>query len=139
VRVVGSEEARDARALRVCDKSHDKDPQEAARCKANYRANRQHAAQHGLVPDSAAQHEAPTPKMMQKVRAITAAAVETDRAASAASAPAAPEAALSDPQAGATAPEAEDAFNPLSIVRGLSPILLIVATFLVIKRQRGKG
>ena len=49
VRVVGSDEARDARAYRVCVQSHDKDPAEAARCKTAYRQNRDKAAQDGLT------------------------------------------------------------------------------------------
>jgi len=40
VRVVGSPQAVEARALRVCDVSHAADKEEAERCKASYRANK---------------------------------------------------------------------------------------------------
>src|ERR1700682_327371 len=49
VRVVGSEEAKDARALRVCAVSHALDPVENERCKSSYLANKQKAAQDGVV------------------------------------------------------------------------------------------
>ena len=81
VRVVGSEEARDARAYRVCETSNARDPEEVARCKSTYKANKDRSAQSGYAPNSAPQAQAqPTAEDLQRVRAIAAAAVERDKA-----------------------------------------------------------
>jgi len=50
VRVVGSPQAVEARALRVCDVSHAADKEEAERCKASYRANKAKATQTASSP-----------------------------------------------------------------------------------------
>ena len=82
VRVVGSEDAKDARALRVCETSNPRDPEEVARCKSTYTANKHAATQSGYVPNVAAQPKAPpTAEEIKRVKAIAAAAVERDRAA----------------------------------------------------------
>jgi len=92
VRVVGSTEARDARALRVCEVSHKDDHEETERCKATYRANKEKAAQDGVIANApAAAQEPPSPEMMHRVKVISAAAVEAKRAAAQAAAPPAEE------------------------------------------------
>ena len=99
VRVVGSDEARDARAYRVCETSNPRDYEEVARCKSTYKANKDRSAQSGYVPNATPQQRAaPTAEELQRVRAIASSAVENDKAAAregsqtaAASAAAAPE------------------------------------------------
>ena len=82
VRVVGSAEATVARALRVCEVSHEKDREEIERCKAAYHVNKEKAARDGVIPNAPAVPQMPpSPEMMQRVKAITAAAVEQQRAA----------------------------------------------------------
>jgi len=82
VRVVGSPEAVEARALRVCDVSHAADREEAERCKASYKANKVRAAAEGVVANAPAAPQAPpSEEVMRRVKAITTAAVEAERAA----------------------------------------------------------
>jgi hypothetical protein len=82
VRVVGSPEAAEARALRVCDVSHAADKEEAQRCKASYMANKVKAAQDGLTANATATPQAPpSEEVMRRVKAIGTAAVEEQRAA----------------------------------------------------------
>jgi hypothetical protein len=84
VRVVGSPEARDARALRVCEVSNGADREEADRCKAAYHANKEKAAQETLAASSpAAALPPPSAEVMRRVKAITTAAIEEKRAAEA--------------------------------------------------------
>ncbi len=93
VRVVGSEEARDARAYRICETSNARDPEEVARCKSTYKANKDRSAQSGYVPNANGQkHAAPTVEELQRVRAIASAAVENDKAVAREAAQAAAEA-----------------------------------------------
>ena len=88
VRVVGSAEARDARALRICEVSHAQDQGEIDRCKSAYRTNKEKAAQDGVVSDAPATAQAPpSEEMMRRVKVITAAAVEANRSAALAAAP----------------------------------------------------
>ena len=92
VRVVGSPEAVEARALRVCDMSHAADKEEAERCKATYKSNKARAAADGVVADAPATPQAPpSEEVMRRVKAITTAAVEAERAATKAGKPAAAE------------------------------------------------
>ena len=135
VRVVGSDEARDARALRLCQTSHARDPDEAARCKSAYKANKERAAQDGYVPHAAAHAPAPaSPEVMQKVRAIAAAAVERDRAAASAARAAAP--AEPEPELEA-APVAQDEFwSPMTIVGTMSACALMLAIAATVARRR---
>jgi hypothetical protein len=82
VRVVGSPEATEARALRVCEVSHEKDREEIERCKAAYHVNKEQATRDGVVPNGlAVAQAAPSPEMMKRVKAISAAAVEKEREA----------------------------------------------------------
>ena len=82
VRVVGSPEARDARALRVCEVSNGTDREEAQRCKATYVANKEKAAQEALAANSpAAALPPPSAEVMRRVKAITTAAIEEKQAA----------------------------------------------------------
>ena len=82
VRVVGSPEAKDARALRICAVSNAQDPVEIERCKAAYQANKAKAVQDGGDPNAPAVAQAPpSAEVMRNVKAITAAAVEANRAA----------------------------------------------------------
>jgi len=81
VRVVGSPEAVEARALRVCDVSHAADKEEAERCKSNYKANKLKAAQDGVAANAPAAPQAPpSDEVMRRVKAIGTAAVEDQRA-----------------------------------------------------------
>ncbi|HET7033554.1 MAG TPA: hypothetical protein VFJ48_10550 [Casimicrobiaceae bacterium] len=81
VRVVGSDEARDARAYRVCETSNPRDPEEVARCKSTYKANKDRSAQSGYVPNAVQQKQAaPTAEDLERVRAIASVAVENDKA-----------------------------------------------------------
>jgi len=82
VRVVGSEEARDARAYRICETSNVRDPEDIARCKSTYKANKDRSTQSGYVPNANGQKQAAaTAEELQRVRAIASAAVENDKAA----------------------------------------------------------
>ena len=82
VRVVGSPQAVEARALRVCDVSHAADKEEAERCKASYRANKAKATQDGVVANAPATPQAPpSEEIMRRVKAIGTAAVEEQQAA----------------------------------------------------------
>lgn len=138
VRVVGSEEARDARAFRVCETANARDPEEVARCKSTYKANKDRSAQSGYVPNKVGQQQAaPTAEEMQRVRAITAVAVENDKArvreaaagvAVAASAPAAPE-----PE---PTPEPEEPEGPSALVIVLSLVAAGGGTFAFLQRRR---
>lgn len=86
VRVVGSPEARDARALRVCETSHPTDLAERERCKATYQANKEKAVREAAgVPT--ADPSATSPEVMRRVKAITTAAVEERRATAGVAAP----------------------------------------------------
>jgi len=82
VRVVGSPEAKDARAYRFCATSYAADPAEVARCKAAYDANKTRLTHSGTsASPGSPEPEQVSPEMMRKVKAITSAAVEHDRAA----------------------------------------------------------
>lgn len=82
VSIVGSPEARDARALRVCEMSNGTDREEAQRCKAVYVANKEKAAQEALAANSpAATLPPPSAEVMRRVKAITTAATEEKQAA----------------------------------------------------------
>lgn len=98
VRVVGSAEAKDARALRVCEVSHQPNLDEIERCKRAYYANKEKAARdiaatHALVTAQAAA----SPETMRVVKAISSASVEDTRVLAASPAPAeAPRPAVAD-------------------------------------------
>ena len=135
VRVVGSEEARDARAFRVCEMSHEGDSHEATRCKAAYKANRARAAQDGLVPNAAAQPATPMPEdVMQKVRVITEVAVEQDRDAATEPPLAAPSAPMP-----AAVDEPRAFWTPTTVVGVLCAIMLMVAMAAKLGRRRQMG
>ncbi len=71
----GRAEARDARALHVCEVSHATDHVEIERCKATYQTNKEKAAREGVaVKEPAAQQDVPSPEVMRRVKAITSAA-----------------------------------------------------------------
>jgi hypothetical protein len=135
VRVVGSEDARDARAYHVCETSNQRDPEEVARCKSTYKGNKDRSAQSGYVPDAGQKKQAaPTAEDLQRVRAIASAAVENDKAAAreailtaAASSPAAPEREI--------VPEEPEGPPVLAIV--LSLVAIGGGTFAVLQRRRG--
>lgn len=92
VRVVGSPEAVEARALRVCDVSHAADKEEAERCKETYKTNKVKAAADGVVANAPATPQAPpSEEVMRRVKAITTAAVEAERTTTTAAKPAAAE------------------------------------------------
>jgi hypothetical protein len=118
VRVVGSAEARDARALRVCETSNGSDREEAERCKTAYRENKQKAAQETLAASSpAGAVPPPSAEVMRRVKAITSAAVE-ERAAVQSEAPAVEEPA---------AAQVQDQSESSSFLSTTSLVLLIVA------------
>ena len=89
MRVVGSAEARDVRAQRVCEDSYANDPTGIEHCTSAYRAIKDKPAQGSLVANSPASPAVTlSPEMMRKVKAIASAAVEQNSAASGEAAPA---------------------------------------------------
>lgn len=143
VRVVGSDEARDARAYRVCETSNG-NPEEVARCKSTYKANKDRSARSGYVPNSAPESQAQAQvnaEDLQRVRAIAAAAVEGDQAASApavaASAAAAP-AAEGTPRPGiAPPPPEESGRSTLVMALVLGAVLVGAGAYFARRRQGG--
>ena len=139
VRVVGSEEARDARAYRVCDISHERDRAEAARCKSAYRSNKEKAAQGGYVLNGTAQATAaPPPEVLQRVRAIAEAAVEHDRdeAAATTTEPAETPAEL---ELQLVPAEPQEFWSPMTVVGTLSLCMLVFAFTAIIARRKRAG
>lgn len=134
-RVVGSEEARDARAYRVCATSNPRDPEEVARCKDTYKTNKDRSAQSGYVPNAVPQAQAqPTAEDLQRVRTIAAAAVERDKAvAVAARAVAAP--ADADPE---PTPEPEET-GPSTLVIALFLVGILLGGAAFVQRRRQSG
>jgi len=131
VRVVGSEEARDARAYRVCATSNPRDPEEVARCKNTYKTNKDRSAQSGYVPNAAPQAQAqPTAEDLQRVRAIAAAAVERDKAIAVAAVAAAP-----DPE---PTPEPEET-GPSTLVVALFLVGILLGAAVFVQRRRQSG
>lgn len=83
VRIVGSEEAKDARAYHFCATSHDRDRAEAERCRQAYEENKK-AAKSALQSAPSTGAQAPlSPEMMQRVKSIASIGVETNPAAQA--------------------------------------------------------
>jgi hypothetical protein len=114
VKVVGSDEAKEARAFRFCQTSFEKDPAEAARCKAAYQENRRKAASDGLVTGAPAAPQTPLPpEVLQRVRNIATAGAERDRVA-----PLDPAVATGHPVAGGPDPVVAE-FAP--VARAASP------------------
>ena len=96
VKIVGSGEAKDARALRVCEVSLQPNLGEIERCKGAYRANKEKAARDIAATNAlAAAQAAVSPETMRVVKAITSAAVEGAQPATAV--PASPEARQDSP------------------------------------------
>jgi hypothetical protein len=135
VRVVDSDEARDARAYHVCQMSNGGDPAESARCKAAYDANRERALRAGFVPRAAAQSPSPAPlDVTQNVSSVAAAPVEPDRAKASAPAPAAPKPELTP------AVNVQDGFwSPRTIVGTLSVAAMIAAAAATFARRKRTG
>ena len=134
VRVVGSDEARDARAYRVCETGNARDPEEVARCKSTYKANKDRSAQSGYAPNSGPQAQAqPTAEDLQRLRAIAAAAVEHDKADAAA--PAAPrvQSGVPDPET----PSPEEAESSTLVIALIACVLIGGGIFLARRRQGG--
>jgi hypothetical protein len=130
VRVVGSEEAKDARAVHFCETSHAKDPIEAKRCKDAYFANKDEAEQAGFRGNAAGAQPivataTPEPKKVDKaaeIAAMTRALIAPDPEEPAAAAAPAPE-----PVPPAPAPPPPSSFSAGGIIVGLSVLLLLVA------------
>jgi len=129
IRVVGSDEAKDARAIYYCSISHGKDPAEATRCKEAYFANKAEAEQEGFRarqadPSAAAAPAAapPAPKRDKdaEIAALTRALKALDQEESTPAAAAPPEPA----PAPAPPPSSVSASN---ILLGLGIILLLAA------------
>jgi hypothetical protein len=126
VRLVGSEEARDARAAHFCDSSHDTDRAAATRCKEAYLANKSKAEQEGLrgspsnLPPVLAP-AAPQPDQATAIAAVTRAlkAPDPDEPA----APAAPTAETTP----APPPAPASGFSAGNITLGLAIVLLLAA------------
>jgi len=135
VRVVGSPEAKDARALRMCEVSHEKDREEVDRCKVSYRANKEKAAQDGVVSGgSAAAQAPPSAEMMRRVKVITAAAVEAERAAALAAAPPA-----GDPEPEAPSPGAESESSSVPTIGALLLIAALGYGFTVARKRQAES
>lgn len=86
IRVVGSDEAKDARAIYYCNVSHAKNPAEATRCKETYFANKSEAEQEGFRAkmksgpgDAAAAAPAPKRDKDAEIAALTRALKTLDR------------------------------------------------------------
>jgi len=119
VRAVGSPEAKDARALRICEVSHEQDREEVDRCKISYRTNKEKAAQDGVVSDASGAQAPPSAEMMRRVKVIAATAVEAERAAALTAAPPANE---GEPQTPSPSAEPES-----SSVTKIGLALLLIA------------
>jgi len=136
VRVVGSDEARDARAFRVCETSNPGDSAEVARCKNTYKSNRDRSAQSGYVPNMVPQQQAvPSAEELHRVRTIASLAVENDKAtATRGVAAAAPEEAVHH-----AAPPSEEPGgpSPLMVVLGLVAAGGGAAAFVARRKQGG--
>jgi len=136
VRVVGSEEARDARAYRICETNHARDPEEVARCKGMYKANKDRAVQSGYVPDKGGQQQAaPTAEELQRVRAIASVAVESDKARVREAAQANAVAVAAPPEPEPT-PEPEEPEGPSLLVIVLSLVAMGGGSFAFLQRRK---
>jgi hypothetical protein len=133
VRVVGSDEARDARAYRVCQTSNPGDPEEVARCQNTYKTNKDRSALSGYVPNATPQALAqPTAEDLQRVRAIAMAAVERDKVVTVATADAPASA-----EAEATPPPEESGSSTLVIALSIAAALLGAAAFVARRKRAG--
>src|SRR4029077_12095459 len=75
VKIVGSAEAKDARALKVCEVSLQPNLEEIERCKGAYYANKEKAARDIAATNALATAQAAaSPETMRMVKAITSAA-----------------------------------------------------------------
>jgi len=129
IRVVASDQAKDARAIYYCSISHADDPPEAARCKEAYFANKAEAEQEGFRAMQAnpslavAPAATPAPKRDKdaEVAALTRALKASDAEERAAAPAPGPEPAPAPAQ---VPPSSSGSFS--SIVLGLAIILLLV-------------
>jgi hypothetical protein len=138
VRVVDSDEARDARAYHVCQMSNGGDLAESARCKSAYDANRERAMRAGFVPRAAAQPPSPAPlDVTQNVNSVAAAAVVRGQAAD--SVPAVPVPAAPKPGLVRAAVKQDGFWSPTTIVGTLSVAAMIGAVAATIARRRRTG
>jgi hypothetical protein len=135
VRVVGSDEAKDARAVHFCTVSHAKDPAEAARCKEAYFANKAEAEQAGFRAN---------PSSAPPIVAPTAAAPKPDKAAEIAAMTRALTAPDPEEPAAADAPAPEIVPGPApkpsssstgTIMLGLSILLLLAGAGMLYLRR----
>jgi len=137
VRVVGSQESRDARAYRFCITSHDKDPAEAARCKASYDANKAKtatvvAATPGVTQEASAED-------IRKVKAIASAAVERDREART-SATAAATTGVPDEDDDVAPNPGSSSWSPMTVIAALAlGMLMLGFAKSVSRRKHGRG
>jgi hypothetical protein len=135
VRVVGSDVARDARAYRVCETSNG-NPEEVARCKSTYKANKELAAKSGYAPNSAppAQAQA-TAEDLQRVRAI-AKALERDKGTAAVPSPTRVAASTPQPQDPTPLPE-ESGASTLVMALAIGAVLLGAGAYVARRKQGG--
>jgi hypothetical protein len=127
VRVVGSDEAKDTRAARVCETSHAKDPAEATRCKAAYLENKARAEHGGfranpanLPPTVASPSTAPQRDQAAAIASLTRALTAPEPEE-----PAPPGASAPEPAAPPPPPESSSSIG--GIVIGLAVMLLLAA------------
>lgn len=120
VRVVGSDEAKDARAFRICETSNTRDRVEIARCKSTYAANKQAAANPNAPPSA---------DEIMKVKALAAAAVERDKA-DAATAVSQPD----DPIV--QSPDDDESSYPISLIVALAFGATLLGTAAVMSRRK---
>jgi hypothetical protein len=136
VRVVGSEEAKDARATHYCDRSHDKDPAEAARCKQAYFANKSKAQKEGFRADPSNLQPTVAPPPPQTDQAAKIEAVTRALTAPAPDEPAAPASPVAETTP-APAPAPASSISAGNITLGLFIVLLLAAVALRYLRKVG--
>ena len=135
VRVVGSAEARDARALRICEVSYERDAEEVDRCKSAYRTNKEKAAQDGVLSNAPMAEQAPpSEEMMRRVKSITATAVEAQRVAELAAAPPAAGEAAQTPS-----PTVERDSSPVTIGLALLAVVIFGYWFTIARKKQAQS
>jgi hypothetical protein len=118
MRVVGSAEAKDLRAQRLCEDSYDNDPPAIDRCLSAYRATKERPASASAITATTL-----SPEMTLQVKAIASAAVEQEHTAAKEVAP-----------AEASTARAGSSLLSRVLVGALAVLLLVVGGTIVLRR-----